>query len=185
MSTLVSQREYARRRGISHMAVQRAVSSGRITLVDGKVDPDLADRQWRDNTDPTKPRNRFTGSPKHTREDGEPSTPMPIDAAAGLADLPAGARSARGYAQARATREGYLARLAKAQYEKVMEQLISADEVRVTAFNRARRTRDLLLAVPDRVSALLAAENDAEEIHRILTEEITRSCEELSRVQSV
>lgn len=47
----VSQREYARRRGVRHSAVQRAISEGRIaTLPDGRIDPVLADRQWSENT---------------------------------------------------------------------------------------------------------------------------------------
>ena len=47
----VSQREYARRRGVRHSAVQRAISEGRITtLPDGRIDPALADRQWSVNT---------------------------------------------------------------------------------------------------------------------------------------
>lgn len=54
----------------------------------------------------------------------------------------------------------------------------------VQAFNRARRTRDLLLAVPDRLAPILAAVADPTECHRIMTEEITRACEELSRVAS-
>jgi hypothetical protein len=47
----VSQREYARRRGVRHSAVQRAISEGRITtLPDGRIDPDVANRQWQENT---------------------------------------------------------------------------------------------------------------------------------------
>lgn len=47
----LSQREYARRRGVRHSAVQRAIAEGRITtLQDGRIDPALADRQWAENT---------------------------------------------------------------------------------------------------------------------------------------
>jgi len=38
-----------------------------------KIDPVLADKQWQENTDQSKPRNRITGNPKHTRTPGEPS----------------------------------------------------------------------------------------------------------------
>ena len=46
---LVSLREYARRRGISHVAVHKAIKAGRISTVDGKIDPARADRidWWR------------------------------------------------------------------------------------------------------------------------------------------
>jgi len=49
---LVSMRQYAEMRGVSAMAVSKAAAVGRITLVDGKVDVELADCQWRENTHP-------------------------------------------------------------------------------------------------------------------------------------
>ncbi len=58
---LISQREYARRLGVSHVAVQRAVKAGRISTVNGKIDPAQAGQQWQENTDQSKPRNRITG----------------------------------------------------------------------------------------------------------------------------
>ena len=73
---LISQREYARRRGISNVAVHRAVASGRISTVDGRIDPVQADREWRENTDQSKPRNRITGQPQHRRVPSAPSEPM-------------------------------------------------------------------------------------------------------------
>jgi hypothetical protein len=47
---LVSQSEYARMRDVSKMAVSKAVADGRITLIDGKIDPEVADIQWAKNT---------------------------------------------------------------------------------------------------------------------------------------
>jgi hypothetical protein len=211
MATLISQRAYAKHRGVSHTAVQKAVAMGRINLIDGKLDPNVADREWGENVDLTKPRNSVTGTPKLVRPPDAPWTAMAIDTAASapiqttvIASsaiahplerppdeepeapvlTPQPTSAGRGYAQARAARETYEAKLAKAKYEQLMEQLVGADEVKVAAFNRARRTRDLLLALPDRLSAVLAAESDADEIHRILSEEITRCCEELSRAHT-
>ena len=98
---LISQREYARRRGISNVSVHEAIKAGRISTVDGKIDPDLADREWRENTDQSKPRNRITGRPKHARVAGEPPEPMDFGGADG------GNGTASGYAKARAARELY------------------------------------------------------------------------------
>lgn len=50
--TLVSLRKYAAHRGVSLAAVQKARDSGRITLIDGKIDPQVADIQWAKNTRP-------------------------------------------------------------------------------------------------------------------------------------
>ena len=171
---LISQREYARRRGVSHAAVQHAVSSGRITTVDGKIDPEQADREWRENTDRSKPRNRITGKPKQTRVQGEPSQPMDSGGSDG------GNGTATGYAKARAARELYQAQLAKLELDRQRGELVRADEVRVGAFNMARKARDQLIALPDRVAATLAATEDAAEVHRILEEEIERICQEIA-----
>ena len=71
------------------------------------------------------------------------------------------------------------------EFEQKTGALIPAAEVRVSVFNAARRARDLLLAVPDRVAAVLAGTTDAQDCHRILTEEIRRVCGELSRVEGI
>lgn len=55
----ISRREYARRRGVSEKAVRKALADGRIKqslLPDDSIDPDLADRLWEENTDPTQRR---------------------------------------------------------------------------------------------------------------------------------
>ena len=53
----LSIRAYARHRGVSHVAVKKAIDTGRITaLADGTIDPDSADAQWAKNTlQPRKP----------------------------------------------------------------------------------------------------------------------------------
>lgn len=174
---LISQREYARRRGVSHSAVQRAVKAGRISTVDGKIDPAQADREWRENTDQSKPRNRITGSPKQARVPGEPSEPMEF----GAADASHGGNgAATGYAKARAAREVYQAQLAKLDLDRRRGLLVRADEVRVGAFNMARKARDQLIALPERVAPILAATEDPAEVRRILEEEIERICQEIA-----
>lgn len=49
----LSQRAYARRRGVSPEAVSKAVREGRISLAaDGTIDAERADREWQANTHP-------------------------------------------------------------------------------------------------------------------------------------
>ncbi|MFN3595625.1 MAG: hypothetical protein ACK4TK_13260, partial [Thiobacillaceae bacterium] len=51
----LSIRAYARHRGVSHVAVKKAIDSGRITPeADGTIDPDRADRDWTRNSEPPK-----------------------------------------------------------------------------------------------------------------------------------
>lgn len=177
--TLISQREFARRLGVSNVAVHRAVRSGRITLVDAQIDPTVATRQWNENTDQSKPRNRITGRPKHARPPGEPSVPLDL----GGSDEGSATNTATGYARARAARELYQAQLSKLELDRQRGTLIRADEVRLGAFNMARKVRDQLIALPERVAAMLAAATDPDQCQRILEEEIERICEEISDAQ--
>jgi hypothetical protein len=189
----LSIRAYARRRGVSHESVRKALATGRISAgPDGRIDPAAADRQWATSTDLSKPRNSVTGMPKKRRAPGAPSDPLSVGAptlapengqGAGEAHNgpPAGdaARLVSSYAASRAAREGYAARLAKLEFEQKSGKLVDADEVRAQIFALGRRARDSLLGVPDRLAPILAGEADQAVIHRLLTEEITRGLSEL------
>ncbi len=49
----ISRRAYAKQRGVSEMAVRKAIATGRITvLADGTIDPARADADWIAQTDP-------------------------------------------------------------------------------------------------------------------------------------
>lgn len=175
---LISQREYARRRGVSPNAVNKAVKAGRISLVNGKIDPYQADRDWIRTTDQSRPRNRITGRPKASRESTAPSTPMDLDGQGEKDDGSNGSRP--NYAIARAKREEAQAQLAELELEHRRGELLRVKEVRAAAYTTARQARDQLIALPDRVSAILAGVADPTEIHRILEDEIDRICKELS-----
>jgi len=176
-SELISQREYARRQGISHTAVQQAIASGRISTLHGKIDPAMADREWRRNTDQSKPRNRITGQPMHRRAPGEPPQPMRL---IGAREPEGDDGTATGYTRARAARELYQAQIAKIELDRLRGSLVRADEVKLGAFNMARKARDQLIALPERVAAIIAATQDQGEVQRILEEEIERICHELA-----
>ena len=177
---LISQREYARRRGIRHSAVQRAIETGRISTVRGKIDPVQADRQWLANTDQSKPRNLITGDPKHTRLPTEPSEPMDLG---GHDEGHAGNGTGTGYARVRAARELYQAQLVTLDLDEKRGILVRADEVKIGAFNMARKARDQLIALPERITASLAATQDEAEVRRILEEAIEQICQEVASVE--
>ena len=140
----VSLRAYAKHRGVTLKAVQKAIQSGRIhTTADGKIDPGQADSEWERNTGPKV--RRTTASPPPS---APPMEPPRADAAAGTLD----------YAKARAIIAHYEARLAKIDYEERIKKLINADEMRVAAYNFSRMIRDRLLNVPDRVVGAVLAE---------------------------
>jgi len=186
MAPGLSIRGYARRRGVSHKSVQKALATGRIVAgVDGKIDPADADRQWTSSTDLSKPRNSVIGVPKKRRVPGAPSDPLGTlghGAGEALNGPPTGetVRLVSSYAASRAAREGYAARLAKLDFEERSGKLVDADQVRAQLFALGRRARDSLLGVPDRLAPILAGQTDQAVIHRLLTEEITRGLSELT-----
>ena len=138
MATPVSQRAYARHRGVTHRAVQKAIAAGRIPVSsDGKVDPDVADRAWVANTDESKPRNSVSGTPRPVRY---------ADSGAGTSSaVPNGSAAASGYQTARALHETYRARTARLEFERGRPSSARQHVDRaVECYEAARRVDDAL-----------------------------------------
>lgn len=189
MTELVSLREYSRRRGVSAMAVSKAAKSGRITLVDGKVDVAAADRDWPANTNPGQMAYKAEATAAAAAaiagegdpEAGQELTETTPEKAAAIEAM--GSRTK--YGAARATREMYLSRIAEIDYKKQTGELIAADLVRVAAFKAARTARDSLLSMPDRLAPVLAGESDQFKVHAIMSEEIRRVCNDIANAKPV
>lgn len=180
---MLSQRAYARHRGVSHKAVQKAIAGGRLTgAVDaaGRVDVAAADRAWAANTDVTKPRNSVSGNPKLRRRPGGPPLPARSRAESDPGLDPGLGVTDRGYTAARAMREAFAAKTAKLEYERLAGKLVDVDTVRREAFEVGRRVRDAILSLPDRLSPILAGLTDVNDIHRVLTTELRAALEALS-----
>jgi len=184
---LLSIRGYARHKGVTHVAVLKAIKVGRITLrADGKIDSAKADRQWAANTDPSKPRNAITGDPKHRRKPGSPSTPMALGSAAGAGDG-GGVGADReallaSYQTSRSIRENYEARMAKLRFEREDGLLVPLAEVKAQAFAMGRTMREKFMAIPERLSPVIAMK-DRDECYRLLSEELRAALEELGGVK--
>ena len=180
-------REYARRRGVSAMAVSKAAKAGRITLVEGKVDVSAADRDWPANTNPGQMAVNAGPQAMQPPAEGDPEAPAEgdEDTKNGAADREKKSTSTAQYGMARAIREGYAAKLARIDYEKEVGSLVSADEVRVLAFKVARTARDSLLSMPDRLAPILAGESNQFEVHRIMSEELRRVCNDIANSKPV
>ncbi len=169
---LLSLRAYAKHRGVVKSAVDKAIQSGRIaTTPDGKINSDIADVEWKANT-----RQQHQRRPAGAKASVAPIVEPERTETAGAGGLD--------YFRARAVREGYLARLAKIEFEEKTEKLISRDEVQVAAFTSGRMARDNLTNIPDRLAAMLAAEADADKVHQILTGEIRKALDELAGANS-
>ncbi len=162
----LSIRAYARHRGVTEAAVRKAIRQGRVSKgKNGKINPKTADKEWGQNTDPAqiKADNTFD-SPDYSQNSAPNSLSGPS------------------YQQSRAIKEAYGAKLLRLQFEKESKKLISIDDVKVSAFNAARMTRDRILNIPDRVIPQLVGKTNIFEMKEILKDELIKALEELSKV---
>lgn len=173
---LMGYREYARHRGVSLGAVQKALRAGRINAnEDKKIDAAVADREWDVNTDAS----RIAVS---AVEVATPLAQKEISFAAQAgeeADRPAAEeltgsdKSASEYRENRSKREYYVAAKHKLEYEQLLGQLINVDEAKRIAFTSFRAIRDSVLNVAARIKDQLAAESDPHVCEELLERELS------------
>ncbi len=166
----LSIRGYARHRGVAESAVRKAISQGRITKgKNGKINPKVADKEWSQNSDPAQIKAETAFDSPDYSQNSAPSS---------QGNLVGGPS----YQQSRAIKEAYGAKLLRLQFEKESKKLISIDDVKVSAFNAARMTRDRILNIPDRVIPQLVGKTNIFEMKEILKAELIKALEELSKV---
>ena len=159
----LSIRAYARHRGVSHVAVKKAIDTGRIRpLPDGTIDPAAADAQWAANTAPTRrsvadlpsdksapqlsaaTRETPQAAASTTREAVEPPTPV----------LSSGGTS---LLQARTVNEVVKAQTNKVRLARLKGELVDRSQAVAHVFKLARAERDAWLNWPARISSQMAA----------------------------
>lgn len=166
---LLSKRAYARHRaerglvGQTHTAVNDAARAGRITLIDGKVDPEVADIQWAEKTDAVQQARGARGG--HAPRD-EPKS------------VPAGDRE--GYFAVKERRERAEADLAELELRERRGELVKKADVEREIFAIQRALRDRLAGIPDRIAPMLAAEADVTRCHAIVAAELRAALGEVA-----
>jgi hypothetical protein len=157
-------------RGTSHVAVLKAIESGRLTepavrKVGNRwhIDAAMADDQWAGNTDPTQARATPPTPPPPPQE----PEPPPL-----RGRQPHLASSGPSLAEAKRARAVYQAERERLAVMKEKGELVMASEVRQEAARLARQVRDLLLIIPSRNAAKVATMQDQEEVRALLQAEI-------------
>ena len=180
----LSIRAYARHRGVSHVAVMRAIKAGRVPVeADGTIEPAKAGAAWPRSTDP----GRAQSTPKAAR--AESLKPV-ADAALGSVretlkeqGLPAGSNVT--FVQARTAHEIAKAHLARLRLQRMKGELV--DRARTTAmiFRLAREERDSWLNWPARVAALMAADLgvDAHAVQKLVETHVRGHLAELAEIR--
>jgi len=157
----LSIRAYARHRGVSHVAVQKAIKAGRIPVEpDGTVDPAKADAAWKRATDPGRARKPETAKPTSGLGAGPRVKPVSEAALGSVREtlkeqgLPAGRIS---FVEARTAHEIAKAHLARLRLQRMKGELVDRARATALVFRLAREERDAWANWPVRVAALMAA----------------------------
>lgn len=159
----LSIRAYARHRGVSHVAVMKAIESGRISQeADGTVNPEQADREWEKNT--ASPRTRSS---------------MQNQAAESIS--PTLSPNGTSLLQARTVNEVVKAQTNKVRLAQLKGDLVDRPQAIAHVFKLARSERDAWLNWPTRISAQMAAklEIDAHTLHVALEAAVREHLQEL------
>ena len=153
----ISYSQFAKLVNVSQPAITQAVKIGRLRSYkeEGKL-PFLIEEEamadWVNNTQ----RGQYGDALKNVDKD-------PLEIPDG--DTP-------NLTHSRAVRESFKAKIEKLKYEEMTGRLVDIEQVRAEYFELARKVRDSLMAIPDRISAQLAVETDQFKIHKKIQHEL-------------
>jgi len=175
----LSIRAYARQRGVSHVAVLRAIKQGRVTLEpDGTVDSAKVDASWERSSDPGR-RKQVPGKLRPVAEAAVGSVRETLKEQG----LPAGGNVT--FVQARTAHEIAKAHLARLRLQRMKGELVDRARATAMVFRLAREERDTWINWPARVAALMAAELgvEAHSMQKILETHVRAQLAELTEVR--
>ena len=163
---LITKAEYARRRGVSKPAVTQAIARCGIPLIDGKIDPVLADAAWKARTDPEQSRRgAFNRRPD----------PPPMEIGPDGEEEPA----AHDW---RARRDRAEAKLAELELLEKVGTLVKEEDVQRRGRQLAAAIVQQSEAIPDRIAAEFGAdETHRNKIRQRLRDELDRMRAEIAR----
>ncbi len=159
----LSIRAYARHRGVSHVAVKKAIDTGRISqLPDGTIDAMAADAQWAANTTPTRRSGTDSASEKPVPQVAAAAREMPKASARSVresSEPPTPVLSSGGTSllQARTVNEVVKAQTNKVRLARLKGELVDRSQAVAHVFKLARAERDAWLNWPARISSQMAA----------------------------
>lgn len=173
--------EFARHRDLSHVRVMAILKEGRL---EGCYVRDNLDRVHFDakkcdevlDRDPS-PQELAARERKRQQRSGH-ENPLDPD----TSKSPEAERHS--YTAARTANELVKLEIAQLELQELQGKLISTDKVKSDQFVLARTLRDQVLAVPDRISDILAHESDPQRIHRIMTTELREALKKVIKFAS-
>lgn len=155
------------------MAVHKAVKAGRISLIQGKIDPEVADIQWKKNTD-VEQAVRTAGGMASTMQSAQLAVPNSPPNVPNAPDEPYTEKESDGLLAERKR----VARLdgdkREDELRKSRGELLEAADVRKEAYAKARMARDVLMNMPIRLAPTLVGKT-SKEIEAALREEVRKA----------
>lgn len=174
---VASQREVARRLGVSHTALQKAQRAGRIAPeADGAWDVETVRARLAESSDPTRKTAGFGTSV------AQPPAPMARPAAPAAEPLPRAAQNT--FHDARTANEVLKAQERRLRLDERKGKLVDKARALLLVHRLAKEERDAILAWPARVAAEMAAELGVD-IHRLQTMMDTRLRQHLAERHDV
>lgn len=152
-------RDYAKRKGVTRQAINKAINSGRLSKSIIKkddqifLDADLADAEYEVNTNKEKSRKPENIGESFSRGiQGDDQKALAMNSRNALVT--------------------YKAKLAQLEYNERMGLLVEAQKVRDEMFKTGRVLRDSLLNIADRLGPELVGITDPKIIHKKIKDEI-------------
>lgn len=168
---LLTQTAYAKRRGVSRQYISKLVKEGVLPLDDGKVNPVQADAILEARREPARP----TYQEKQDMRSGVVGQPIPGQRTIPDSELP------KVLLKAKIKSESEKAKLLEIKAKVEAGKYVDIDDVLAAAFKQARTVRDNILIIPDRLSPILLNIDNVDDMHKALTEELTKALEVLSK----
>lgn len=178
---LVSRRAYAKLRGVDDKTIRKAIQAGKIPLVDGLIDPAIADAAWSRNRDAgqeSKLADAASGvpaEPLHASAKPEPRDPQPEPREAQpefeLAPL----------TEARIANTKESTAIKEITRRKLEGGLLEAEEVERTWGELLQMVKDRLRMMPDNLGPALAACSEEAECRSLVMREVMEALGALSK----
>ncbi len=169
--SLISLRAYARHRGVSLAAVQKAIAANRISTIPdskgrNKIDATVADIQWAKNTRPDQQERGSLKDFEKTQADLASMQDDGDDAAPGATNL---------LSTEKAETEGVRRQLLELQLQQKLGALVRVDDIERAMTSKLKAANEALNSLADRLAPVLAAETDVDQVDKILRTEIRRA----------
>lgn len=188
MADRLTQAQLARALEVSRVAIHKLVKAGKLVLgEDGKIELEAARTAIAHTVHPgSKTAQAVTGNGALPVAPAAPTTAaspqhvvIPAAATPFLADGDEHGMPTN-FHIARTLREAEEARMARMKREEMEGQLIRLEAVRSIAASTLAATREALLQLPSRLSAVLAAEQSAARVHDLLQQELHQALGQLT-----